>query len=139
MTDAGNLPDAPPLVATGDVTDPESARAALAQSGARAVMVGRGAQGAPWRLAAIAHHLWGQPAPAIPAGVALADLVENHYTDILSFYGAELGLRTARKHLGWYAEANGAPNRDELLRAPTPAATVAAIRAGFAGASGERA
>lgn len=121
----------PPLVANGDVVDAASARAALAQSGAEAVMVGRGAQGAPWKLAQIAHELWATPAPMVPAGAALADAIAEHYQDILSLYGQELGLRVARKHLGWYAQANGAPNRAELLRAPSPAAALAAIRAGF--------
>ena len=126
-----NLPGRPPLVANGDVVDAASARAALEQSGADAVMVGRGAQGAPWRLAQIAHALWDTPAPQLPQGAALAEAVAEHYDDILSFYGHELGLRVARKHLGWYAEANGAPNRAELMRAATPGATLAAIRAGF--------
>lgn len=130
-----NLPARPPLVANGDVVDAASARVALAQSGADAVMIGRGAQGAPWCLAQIAHELWGTPAPLIPQGVALADAVAEHYDDILSLYGHELGLRVARKHLGWYAEANGAPNRTELLRAPTAGATLAAIRAGFSDAA----
>ena len=130
-----NLPGRPPLVANGDVVDAASARAALAQSGADAVMVGRGAQGAPWRPAQIAHALWGTPAPVVPQGAALADAVARHYDDILSLYGSELGLRVARKHLGWYAEANGAPNRAELMRAPTPGAALAAIRAGFADAA----
>ncbi len=125
-----------PLVANGDITDAASARAALAASGADAVMVGRGAQGAPWRLAAIAHELWGTPAPVVPLGAALVAAIEEHYGDILSLYGADLGLRVARKHLGWYADANGAPNRAELLRAPSVDATVAAIRAGFADAAG---
>jgi len=126
-----NLPGRPPLVANGDVVDAASARAALRQSGADAVMVGRGAQGAPWKLAQIAHELWNTPAPLVPQGAALAEAVAEHYDDILSLYGRELGLRVARKHLGWYAEANGAPNRAELLRAPTPEAALAAIRAGF--------
>ncbi|MFJ1291550.1 tRNA dihydrouridine synthase DusB [Paracoccus yeei] len=130
-----NLPGRPPLVANGDVVDAASARAALAQSGADAVMVGRGAQGAPWRPAQIAHALWGTPAPVVPQGAALADAVARHYDDILSLYGSELGLRVARKHLGWYAEASGAPNRAELMRAPTPGAALAAIRAGFADAA----
>lgn len=133
-----NLPGRPPLVANGDVIDAASARAALARSGADAVMVGRGAQGAPWRLAQIAHALWGTPAPTVPQGAALAEAVVEHYEDILSLYGRDLGLRVARKHLGWYAEANGAPNRAELLSAATPEATVAAIRAGFSGAGEAR-
>ncbi|MDM7462670.1 MAG: tRNA dihydrouridine synthase DusB, partial [Tepidimonas taiwanensis] len=65
-----------------------------------------------------------------------ADLIEEHYLDILSFYGADLGLRAARKHLGWYAAAQGAPNRAEMMRAPTPAATIALIRSGFSDARG---
>ncbi|MTH77180.1 tRNA dihydrouridine synthase DusB [Paracoccus aestuariivivens] len=129
-----NVAGRPPLVANGDVVDAASARAALEQSGAEAVMVGRGAQGQPWKLAQIAHELWGTTAPEIPQGAALADDIAEHYQDILSLYGTELGLRVARKHLGWYAEANGAPNRAELLRAASPEATLAAIRAGFADA-----
>lgn len=133
------LAGAVPLVANGDIVDAASARHAFAQSGADAVMVGRGAQGAPWRLAQIAHELWGTKPPVVPQAGALADAVACHYEDILSFYGETLGLRVARKHLGWYAEANGAPNRAELLRAPDIAATFAAIRAGFADASGPHA
>lgn len=138
IRDVANLPGRPPLVANGDIVDAGSARAALAQSGAEAVMVGRGAQGAPWRLAQIAHELFGTPAPDVPQGAALADVVEQHYLDILSLYGAELGLRVARKHLAWYADANqaAAAARAELLRSTTPAATIAVIRAGFADAAG---
>ena len=132
IAEVANLPGRPPLVANGDVTDAASARAALAQSGADAVMVGRGAQGAPWRLAQIAHALWGTPAPEVPRGAALADLVAGHYQDILSFYGRDLGLRVARKHLGWYADASGAALRDRMIRADTPAETLDLIRAGFA-------
>ena len=65
------------------------------------LMIGRGAQGAPWRLAEIAHALHGTPAPTIPQGTDLAALIIAHYQDMLSFYGTELGLRCARKHLGW--------------------------------------
>ncbi|MDB6180073.1 tRNA dihydrouridine synthase DusB [Paracoccus fistulariae] len=127
----------PPLVANGDIVDAASARAALVASGAEAVMVGRGAQGAPWRLARIAHELHGTPAPEVPTGQALADLVEEHYEDMLDFYGPDLGLRVARKHLGWYATENHAPLRAELLRADSVAATIALIRQAFADAPGE--
>lgn len=136
IADVANIPDRPPLVANGDVVDAASARSALARSGADAVMVGRGAQGAPWQLARIAHDLWGTPAPVVPQGDALADAVEEHYQDMLDFYGPELGLRVARKHLGWYAEASAAPLRAEMLRADSAAATVALIRRAFADARG---
>ncbi|MDO5640910.1 MAG: tRNA dihydrouridine synthase DusB [Paracoccus sp. (in: a-proteobacteria)] len=131
------LPGRPPLVVNGDITGPGPARAALAASGADAVMVGRGAQGAPWRLAEIAHALYGTPAPEIPQGAALADLIATHYEGMLDFYGTDPGLRVARKHLGWYAETNGAPAaKPALFAAPSPAETLRVIRARFADAPG---
>ena len=132
-----DLTDRPPLVANGDITDARSARAALAASGADAVMVGRAAQGAPWRLAEIAHALHATPAPVVPQAAALADLVATHYEDMIGFYGSEVGLRVARKHLGWYAEANGvAHGRKALFAAASPAETLRVIRALFADAPG---
>lgn len=131
-----NLPGRPPLVANGDIVDADSARAALAASGADAVMIGRGAQGAPWRLAQISHQLYGTPAPVVPEGDALADLVAGHYEDMMSFYGIDPGLRVARKHLGWYAEATGATGRELLFRASSPAETLRLIRSIFADAPG---
>ncbi|MEI4470361.1 tRNA dihydrouridine synthase DusB [Frigidibacter sp. MR17.24] len=123
-----------PVVANGDILCADSARAARAASGADAVMVGRGIQGRPWRLAEIAHALHGTPAPDVPRGAARADLIEGHYEAMLSFYGADLGIRIARKHLGWYAEAAGAePGLRRALFTATAAAEVRAlIRAGFA-------
>lgn len=122
-----------PVVANGDITSAAAAGAALAASGADAVMVGRGAQGAPWRLAQISHALHGTPAPVLPRGADLADLVEEHHAAILSFYGTEVGLRLARKHLGWYAEAAAAPDaqRAALLRTDSAAGARALIRATF--------
>ena len=125
------VPDLP-LIANGDVLDAASARRAEALSGADAVMVGRGAQGAPWRLAQIAHELHGTPAPVVPQGAALAEAVAAHHDDILSHYGRDLGLRVARKHLGWYADAAGLPDlqaaRAVLMAAASPA--MAACAAG---------
>ena len=96
-----------PVLANGDIVDAASARAAFAASGASGVMVGRGAQGAPWRLAEIAAAIWGRPAPQVPRGAALADLVTAHFDASLSFYGRDLGARVIRKHLGWYLDAAG--------------------------------
>lgn len=134
------LPAPVPLVANGDIRDGASARAALAASGAGAVMVGRAAQGAPWRVAQIAHVLGHGPAPQVPQGPALADAVAAHYEDILDFYGRDLGHRVARKHLGWWAEANAAPEgaRAALMRTPGPSETLVAIRALFADAGAEQ-
>ena len=123
-----------PVIANGDIIDATTAAQALRLSGADGIMVGRGAQGAPWRLAQIAHALFGTKAPAIPQGAAFADMVATHYEDMLAFYGASLGLRCARKHLGWYldtAEA-GAGARHAILTADDPATVLRLIRAVFA-------
>jgi tRNA-dihydrouridine synthase B len=61
-----------PVIANGDITDSATAREALRFSGADGVMIGRGAQGAPWRLAQIAHDLYGTPAPKVPTAAAWA-------------------------------------------------------------------
>lgn len=104
-----------PVIANGDIIDAASARRALALSGAAGVMVGRGAQGRPWVLAQIAAALHGTPAPLVPKGAALVDMVAAHHEAILGFYGRDLGLRVARKHLGWYMDAALTPS--DLRRA----------------------
>ena len=110
-----------PVMANGDITDVATARQALAQSGADGVMIGRGAQGRPWLLAQIAHALYDTPAPVVPQGQALAHMVAGHYQAMLQFYGADLGLRVARKHLGWYLDAAGlAADRTALVTETNP-------------------
>ena len=126
-----------PVIANGDIVDATTARAALARSGADGVMIGRGAQGAPWRLAEVAHAIYGTPAPVVPQGAALADLVAGHYEAILDFYGIELGIRIARKHLGWYLDAAGQQaHRAALMTATSPQTVLALIRTAFT--TGER-
>lgn len=102
-----------PVIANGDIVDARTARLALDQSGADGVMIGRGAQGKPWLLAEVAHALYGTPTPDIPTGNELVDLVGSHYEAMLAFYGAELGRRVGRKHLGWYMDG---ANTDPFLR-----------------------
>ena len=112
-----------PVIANGDITDAASARLALERSGADGLMIGRGAQGRPWQLAEIAHEIYGTRAPFVPQDGALTDMVAGHYQSILAFYGVGLGLRVARKHLGWYMDltATGPGLRRLILTAPTPA------------------
>ena len=93
-----------PVIANGDIVDVASARLALEQSGADGIMVGRGAQGAPWRLAEISSKLYGTPEPIIPRGNPLGELIIGHHQAILDFYGKVLGVKNARKHLGWYLD-----------------------------------
>jgi tRNA-dihydrouridine synthase B len=98
-----------PVIANGDIVDIASARMALEHSGADGIMIGRGAQGCPWLLAEVAHALFGTPAPVIPTGQALADMVIGHYLAMIDFYGEKMGLRMARKHLGWFMNTAGTP------------------------------
>ena len=121
-----------PVIANGDITDPASARAALDASGADGVMIGRGAQGRPWQPALIAAQVLGAPAPKIPTGAALADMVIGHYQAMLSFYGLDLGIRVARKHLGWYLTAAGlTAHRATILQSESPAQVIAALTRSF--------
>ncbi len=111
-----------PLLANGDIIDTATAREALKCSGADGVMIGRGAQGKPWLLAQVAHDIWGSEAPQIPTGADLVRLVSDHYEAMLAFYGLDLGIRVARKHLGWYMDeaATPAPLRRDILTAKDP-------------------
>ncbi|WP_281260088.1 tRNA dihydrouridine synthase DusB [Oceaniglobus roseus] len=110
-----------PVIANGDIRNADDARDALRLSGAAGVMIGRGAQGVPWRLSEVAASLTGAPAPEVPTGAALADLVAGHYAAALSFYGRDLGAKVVRKHLGWYMDHAGtepALRRRVLTAAP---------------------
>ena len=98
-----------PVIVNGDIVDSNSAIQALNLSGADGVMVGRGAQGAPWRLAEISAVIYGTKKPVIPVGNELAELIINHHKAILDFYGEPLGIKNARKHLGWYLDGLKCP------------------------------
>jgi nifR3 family TIM-barrel protein len=115
-----------PVVVNGDIVDGATARAALAASGAAGVMVGRGAQGAPWQVAQIAADLGHGPEPVTPRGLALVALVAAHMDAALSHYGRDLGHRTFRKHLGWYMDSarTPAPLRRAVLTSPDPSAVL---------------
>ncbi|WP_108482465.1 tRNA dihydrouridine synthase DusB [Oceaniglobus ichthyenteri] len=122
-----------PVIANGDIVDGETASRALAQSGGAGVMIGRGAQGQPWILSQVAAHLAGTAVPAAPTGGARADLVAGHYEAMLAFYGAAVGAKTARKHLGWFMDhaQTPPPLRREVLTAPDPAAVLRLIPLAF--------
>ena len=96
-----------PVIANGDITNLDSAKRALALSGADGIMVGRGAQGRPWLLSELAHALFQAPKIARPNLKEFGQLVAEHYDSILKFYGRDLGVRVARKHLGWYMDRAG--------------------------------
>ncbi len=110
-----------PVVVNGDILGTDEARTALDQSGADAVMIGRGAQGRPWIVGQVGAALAGADVPAAPHGLELAGFVGEHYEYILSEYGTKLGVRVSRKHIGWYLDAIG--NTDNAVRRPIMTAT----------------
>ncbi len=91
-----------PVVANGDITTPEKARVVLKMTGADAVMIGRAAQGRPWICREIDHFLrTGEILPP-PTVAEVKTLMDEHLRAHYAFYGEYLGVRTARKHIGWY-------------------------------------
>ena len=113
-----------PVVVNGDIIDAATAQEALSQSGAAAVMLGRGAQGQPWRVGQIGAVLAGTAPQDAPDGDVLIALIKAHYEEILIEYGTAVGSRAARKHLDWYAEAANLnldkPTRTALLNNDDP-------------------
>jgi len=102
-----------PLIANGDIDSPEKARQVLLTTGADAVMIGRAARGRPWIFREIAHYLkHGSHLPP-PTYGELRELLLGHLEDHYSFYGEHVGVRTARKHIGWYLA--GLPEAGPLL------------------------
>ncbi|AKJ27888.1 tRNA dihydrouridine synthase DusB [Caldimonas brevitalea] len=94
-----------PVVANGDITSAEKARAVLQATGADALMIGRAAQGRPWIFREIAHYLaTGEVLPQPYVHEVRQWLVE-HLHDHYDLYGEYTGVRTARKHIGWYVRA----------------------------------
>lgn len=93
-----------PVIANGDICGVADAAAALGQSGVDGVMIGRGAYGKPWLLGQVMHW-WrtGETVPTPSFDEQYQVLVE-HYGAILEHYGEEVGVKIARKHLGWYTK-----------------------------------
>ncbi|MDO5505330.1 MAG: tRNA dihydrouridine synthase DusB [Pseudoxanthomonas suwonensis] len=122
-----------PVIANGDIDSPQKARAVLEATGCDAVMVGRAAQGRPWLLREIAHYLaTGQLLP--PPGLdEVRDVLLGHLDALHDFYGEDMGVRIARKHLGWYAKdrPENATFREVVNRANDAATQTRLTRAYF--------
>jgi tRNA-dihydrouridine synthase B len=94
-----------PVVANGDIDSPEKARDVLAYTGADAVMVGRAAQGRPWIFREISHFLDTGTHLASPLVAEVKRLLLDHLLDHYALYGEFTGVRSARKHIGWYVNS----------------------------------
>ncbi|MGL4471416.1 MAG: tRNA dihydrouridine synthase DusB [Aeromonas hydrophila] len=93
-----------PVVANGDIDSPEKARYVLDYTGVDAVMIGRAAQGRPWIFREIRHFLETGTKLPPPEREEVRTLMNEHVTNLHQFYGAYLGARIARKHVGWYLD-----------------------------------
>jgi len=123
-----------PLFANGDIDSPEKARAVLDATGADAVMIGRAAQGRPWIFREIDHYLQtGELLPG-PQLEEVERILLEHLAELHAFYGEVMGVRIARKHVGWYlATLPGARDfRNDFNRLDCPVAQHEQVRGFFA-------
>ena len=101
-----------PVIANGDIVDIDSAILALKMSEADGIMIGRGAYGRPWLISQVAHFLKTGEKLSDPTLEVQLNVVLNHYDEIIEHYGEDIGMKIARKHLGWYS--SGLPNSGEF-------------------------
>ena len=122
-----------PVIANGDIDSPQRAKTVLEYTGADAVMIGRAAQGRPWIFRDTTHYFDFGDLPLAPQVSEVAALMQAHLDDHYSLYGNDTGVRSARKHIGWYTEGlPGAEDfRDQLNVLTDSGAQLAAVIAYF--------
>jgi tRNA-dihydrouridine synthase B len=120
-----------PLLVNGDIQTEAEAVEARRRSGADGVMIGRGACGRPWFLARAAAALADRPLPSEPPLEIQKAVLLEHYEAMLLHYGAEAGMRMARKHLGWYSRGlpGSAEFRAAVMRLAEPSAVIRLVDA----------
>ena len=113
-----------PVIANGDIATPEQARQVLERTGADGVMIGRAAHGRPWLFREMLAYLGSGMRPAPPGAGEMRAVVLEHLEAIHGLYGEALGVRIARKHIGWYVR--GLPGGEAFRRAANTLETAAA-------------
>ena len=118
-----------PVVANGDISSAEKALEVLSYTGADAIMIGRAAQGKPWIFREIAHFMTTGEHLAQPLVAEVKRLLCDHLLDHYDLYGEFAGVRTARKHIGWYVSylPRGQVFRDDMNTLETCEAQHAAV------------
>ena len=119
-----------PVIANGDITSFDDVDACLAASGADGVMIGRGTYGRPWFVAQVMEYLRTGARPADPALEQQLETVLSHYDAMLAHYPAEVAVKMARKHIGWYTKglAGSAEFRNGVFRMADPDAVKETIK-----------
>jgi tRNA-dihydrouridine synthase B len=129
-----------PVIVNGDIDTPRKARQVLEQTRCDAIMIGRAAHGRPWIFREITHYLATGTFLPEPSPAEVRDTLLGHLEALHSFYGEALGVRIARKHLGWYSKErpDGAAFRATVNRAETSAEQVRLTRDYFNGLAGSQ-
>ncbi len=122
-----------PVFANGDITTPHKAAEVLTQTGCDAVMIGRAAQGQPWLFREIDHYLRTGTILPPPELSEIREILLAHLQELHNFYGEYMGVRIARKHVGWYLQnkTNGSSFRKQFNIIETAADQAAAIEEYF--------
>jgi tRNA-dihydrouridine synthase B len=122
-----------PVIANGDITTPDKAKAVLDHSGADGVMIGRAAQGRPWIFREVEHFLrTGERLPEPPVS-QIRDILLAHLENLYAFYGERTGLLVARKHISWYSKGQrqGALFRQAVNQVETTQQQISMVREFF--------
>jgi tRNA-dihydrouridine synthase B len=115
-----------PVIANGDINTLDDAERALAESGADGVMIGRGAYGRPWFVAQVIEWLKSRRRVPDPPLSSQHATLAAHYDAMLVHYGSDVGVKIARKHVGWYSK--GLPGSAEFRAAVNQTADPSAVR-----------
>lgn len=93
-----------PVIANGDIDSPQKAKFVMDYTGVDAIMIGRAAQGRPWIFREIDHYLKTGEVMAAPGSEEINKWLQQHLMNVYDFYGEHMGVRIARKHIGWYCK-----------------------------------